>query len=197
VRKNKPNGRCTVCKFERAHPGLVSGRLARGATFYEVAAEFGLNREAVRRHWNLHVGDEEQRKKIHRNALKLAASIDPEQVARDSIVVPIEVCDAQISDWRRDVREARQRDDRMALEMADRALFRWLSGRYSMTRDLRRQYAPSLQVNVQQNNFGDQAATIERVLGALAGYPEARQAVIVALRTPVPLLGPVIEAAGD
>jgi hypothetical protein len=197
VPKKGPNGRCTVCKFERAHPGLVSGRLARGATFYETAVEFGLNREAVRRHWALHVGDDEQRKKIHRSALRLARTVDPAKIAEDSTLVPLEVCDQQISDWRRDVREARQRDDRLALEIADRGLYRWVIGRHAVTRDLRRQCAPSLQVNLQQNNFGDQAGTIERVLGALAGYPDARQAVIAALRTPVPLLAPMIEAADD
>ena len=181
-----PNGRCKTCKFEREHPGLISGRLARGASFFSVAQEFGLDKEGVRRHWKLHVGDKVARGKIHRKAMALAPKVDLHQLAADSTVAPVEVCDKAIGEWSRDVAAAREREDSGALRLADNALRQWVLARSIVTRDVRKQFGAQVNVNTGNGAGGDQTATIHRVIAALRPFPEA----VVAVREALALDGP-------
>jgi hypothetical protein len=168
-------GCCQGCNhLERVR---IERLLATGASMKEAARKFAIDYHALRRHWGNHVSAEARAAYI---AGAGAAKDQLEEIAADESLALIE--------HYRIVRGALYKRLSAASELGDSNSLALLAGRlHENFRDCARltgelQSGPLLNL---QNNIlvnPDYTRAIARIVSAVAPYPEAREAVIVALR---------------
>ena len=173
--KGSRTGRCQGCNhLERVR---IERLLATGASMKAAARKFAIDYHALRRHWRNHVSAEARAAYI---AGAGAAKDQLEEIAADESLALI--------DHYRIVRGALYKRLSVASELGDSNSLGLLAGRlHENFRDCGRltgelQSGPLLNL---QNNIlvnPDYTRAIARIVSAVAPYPEAREAVIAALR---------------
>ena len=174
-RKGLPTGRCQGCN----HPERVRIErfLAAGASIKGAARKFDIDYHALRRHWTNHVSAEARAS----YAASAGATIDQlEQFVADE--------SPGLIDHYRIVRGALYKGFTAAVELGDGNSLALLAGRLHenfrdcgrLTGELQRGPLLNIQNNVLVNP--DYSRAIARIVSAVAPYPEAREAVIAALR---------------
>ena len=167
-------GRCQGCNLERAR---IERLLAAGASIKGTARKFAIDHHALRRHWINHVSAEARAGYI---AGAGATKDQLEEIVTDESLALI--------DHYRVVRAALYKGFGAASEIGDSNSLALLAGRlHENFRDCSRltgelQHGPLLNI---QNNLlinPDYTKAIARIVSAVAPYPEAREAVIAALR---------------
>jgi hypothetical protein len=174
-RKGSPTGRCQGCNHsERVR---IERLLAAGASIKGAARKFAIDYHALHRHWRNHVSAEARATYV---AGAGATKDQLEEIVADESLGLI--------DHYRIVRAALYQGFSAAAELADSHSLTLLAGRlHENFRDCGRltgelQRGPLLNV---QNNIlvnPDYMRAIARIVSAVAPYPEAREAVIGALR---------------
>src|SRR5215470_349523 len=173
--RGSQTGRCQGCNHhERAR---LERLLAAGASIKGTARKFEINYHALRRHWINHVSPEARATYIAGTG---ATKDQLEEIVADESLALI--------DHYRIVRCGLYKGFGAASELADPNSLAVLAGRlHENLRDCGRltgelQHGPLL--NIQNNVLvsPDYSKAIARIVGAVAPYPEARQAVIAALR---------------
>jgi hypothetical protein len=173
-RKGSLTGRCQGCN----HPERVRIErfLATGAAIKGAARKFAIDYHALRRHWRNHVSAEARATYI---AGPAAAKDQLEEIVADESLGLI--------DHYRIVRGALYKGFSAAAELGDGHALGLLAGRLHenldcgrLTGELQRGPLLNIQNNVLVNP--DYTRAIARIVSAVAPYPEAREAVIAALR---------------
>ena len=174
-RKGSLTGRCQGCN----HPERVRIErfLAAGAAIKGAARKFAIDYHALRRHWRNHVSAEARATYI---AGPAAAKDQLEEIVADESLGLI--------DHYRIVRGALYKGFSAAAELGDGHALALLAGRLHenfrdcgrLTGELQRGPLLNIQNNVLVNP--DYTRAIARIVSAVAPYPEAREAVIAALR---------------
>lgn len=174
-RKGSLTGRCQGCN----HPERVRIErfLATGAAIKGAARKFAIDYHALRRHWRNHVSAEARATYI---AGPAAAKDQLEEIVADESLGLI--------DHYRIVRGALYKGFSAAAELGDGNAVALLAGRLHenfrdcgrLTGELQRGPLLNIQNNVLVNP--DYTRAIARIVSAVAPYPEAREAVIAALR---------------
>ena len=174
-RKGSLTGRCQGCN----HPERVRIErfLATGAAIKGAARKFAIDYHALRRHWRNHVSAEARATYI---AGPAAAKDQLGEIVADELLGLI--------DHYRIVRGALYKGFSAAAELADGHALALLAGRLHenfrdcgrLTGELQRGPLLNIQNNVLVNP--DYTRAIARIVSAVAPYPEAREAVIAALR---------------
>jgi hypothetical protein len=174
-RKGSLTGRCQGCN----HPERVRIErfLATGAAIKGAARKFAIDYHALRRHWRNHVSAEARATYI---AGPAAAKDQLEEIVADESLGLI--------DHYRIVRGALYKWFSAAAELGDGNAVALLAGRLHenfrdcgrLTGELQRGPLLNIQNNVLVNP--DYTRAIARIVSAVAPYPEAREAVIAALR---------------
>jgi hypothetical protein len=173
--KGSRTGRCQGCN----HPERVriERLLASGASIKGAARKFSIDYHALRRHWNNHVSTE-----------ACSAYIAGAGVIKDQLEEIVTDESLALIDHYRIVRGALYKGFGAASELGDGNALALLAGRlHENLRDSGRltgelQRGPLLNI---QNNLlvnPDYSKVIARIVSAVAPYPEAREAVIAALR---------------
>jgi hypothetical protein len=173
--KGSPTGRCQGCN----HPERVRIErfLAAGASIKGAARKFAINYHALRRHWRNHVSAEARAGYI---AGAGATKDQLEEIVADQSLALI--------DHYQIVRAALYKGFSTAAELGDGNSMALLAGRLHenfrdcgrLTGELQRGPLLNIQNNVLVNP--DYSTAIARIVSAVAPYPEAREAVIAALR---------------
>ncbi len=168
-------GRCQGCKhLERAR---IERLLAAGASIKGTARKFEIDHHALRRHWINHVSAEAR-----------ATYIAGAGATKDQLEAIVADESLALIDHYRIVRGALYKGFGAATELGDGNSLALLAGRlHENFRDCSRltgelQHGPLLNI---QNNLlisPDYTKAIARIVSAVAPYPEAREAVIAALR---------------
>ena len=173
--KRAPTGRCQGCNHsERVR---IERFLAAGASIKGAARKFDIDYHALRRHWTNHVSAEARATYVAGSA---ASKDQLEEIVADESLALI--------DHYRIVRGALYQRFTAAAELGDGNSLALLAGRlHENFRDCGRltgelQHGPLL--NIQNNVLvnPDYTRAIARIVSAVAPYPEARDAVIAALR---------------
>ena len=173
--KRSPSGRCQGCNHvERVR---IERFLAAGASIKAAARKFAIDYHALRRHWRNHVSAE-----------AVADYIAGAGASKDQLEAIVADEALALIDHYRIVRGALYKGFSAAAELRDGNSLALLAGRlHENFRDCGRltgelQQGPLLNV---QNNIlvnPDYTRAIARLVSAVAPYPEAREAVIAALR---------------
>ena len=170
-----PNGRCTVCRHsERAR---IERMLSAGASKRSVGAKFKLAPDAVWRHWHNHVSAEA------RAAYVAGAGLSKdqlEQVAADealSVLDHLKIIRGRLYFGLDAVSEA---GDRINLDRLAGRLHENLSLVAKLTGELQRGPLFNIQNNVSISP--DYSLAIARIVAAVAPFPDARIAIVAALR---------------
>ena len=173
--KGSRTGRCQGCNhLERVR---IERLLAAGASIKGAARKFAIDYHALRRHWINHVPAEAR-----------AAYIAGAGATKDQLEAIIADESLALIDHYRIVRGGLYKGFGTASEIGDSSSLAMLAGRlHENLRDCGRltgelQHGPLLNV---QNNIlvsPDYSKAIARIVSAVAPYPEAREAVIAALR---------------
>ena len=168
-------GRCQGCNhLERVR---IERLLAAGASIKGAARKFAIDYHALRRHWRNHVSAEAR-----------AAHIAGAGASKDQLEEIVADESLALIDHYRIVRGALYKGFGAASEIGDGNALALLAGRlHENLRDTGRltgelQRGPLLNI---QNNLlvnPDYTKAIARIVSAVAPYPEAREAVIAALR---------------
>src|SRR5262249_9434821 len=173
--KGSRTGRCHGCNH--AERVRIERFLAAGASIKGAARKFQIDYHALRRHWVNHVSAEAR-----------AAYIAGAGATKDQLEEVVADESLALIDHYRLVREALYKGFSAASEAGDGSAVALLAGRvHENLRDSARlsgelQRGPLLNV---QNNIlvnPDYTTAIARIVSAVAPFPEARQAVIAALR---------------
>jgi hypothetical protein len=174
-RKGSPSGRCQGCN----HPERVRVErfLAAGASIKGAARKFAIDYHALRRHWRNHVSAEARATYVAGTG---ASKDQLEEIVADESVGLI--------DHYRIVRGTLYKGFSAAAELGDSNALALLAGRLHenfrdcgrLTGELQRGPLLNIQNNVLVNP--DYTRAIARLVSAVAPYPEAREAVIAALR---------------
>jgi len=151
--------------------------LAAGGSIKGTARKFAIDHHALRRHWINHVSADAR-----------AAYIAGSGATKDQLEAIVADESLALIDHYRIVRGALYKGFGAASELADPNALALLAGRlHENLRDCGRltgelQHGPLL--NIQNNVLvsPDYSKAIARIVGAVAPYPEAREAVIAALR---------------
>jgi hypothetical protein len=168
-------GRCQGCNhLERAR---IERLLAAGASIKGTARKFAIDHHALRRHWINHVSADSR-----------VAYIAGAGATKDQLEAIVADESLALIDHYRIVRGGLYKGFGVASEVGDSNSLALLAGRlHENFRDCSRltgelQHGPLL--NIQNNVLvnPDYSKAIARIVSAVAPYPEAREAVIVALR---------------
>ena len=168
-------GRCQGCNhLERMR---IERLLAAGASIKGTARKFEIDYHALRRHWINHVSTEAR-----------AAYIAGAGATKDQLEEIVADESLALIDHYRIVRSALYKGFSAASELRDGNSLALLAGRlHENLRDCGRltgelQHGPLL--NIQNNVLlnPDYTRAIAQIVSAVAGYPEARDAIIAALR---------------
>jgi hypothetical protein len=183
--KGSRTGRCQGCNhLERVR---IERLLAAGASIKGAARKFEIDYHALRRHWINHVSAEAR-----------SAYIAGAGVAKDQLEEVVADESLALVDHYRIVRSGLYRGFSAASELGDGNCLALLAGRlHENLRDCGRltgelQHGPLL--NVQNNVLvnPDYTNAIARIVAAVAPFPEARDAVIAALRDLETASGPAL-----
>jgi hypothetical protein len=173
--KGSRTGRCQGCNHvERVR---IERLLAAGASIKGAARKFAIDYHALRRHWRNHVSAEAR-----------AAYIAGAGATKDQLEEIVADESLGLIDHYRIVRGALYKGFSAASELADGNSIALLAGRLHenfrdcgrLTGELQRGPLLNIQNNVLVNP--DYTRAIARIVAAVAPYPEAREAVIAALR---------------
>ena len=173
--KGSRTGRCQGCNhLERVR---IERLLAVGASIKGAARKFEIDYHALRRHWLNHVPTEAR-----------ATYIAGAGVAKDQLEEIVADESLALIDHYRIVRGALYKGFGAASELGDGNALALLAGRLHenlrdsgrLTGELQRGPLLNIQNNVLPNP--DYTKAIARIVSAVASYPEAREAVIAALR---------------
>ena len=173
--KGSRTGRCQGCNhLERVR---IERLLAAGASIKGAARKFAIDYHALRRHWRNHVSAEAR-------ALYMAGA----GAAKDQLEEIVADESLALIDHYRIVRGALYKRLSAASEVGDGNSLALLAGRLHenfrdcgrLTGELQRGPLLSVQNNILVNP--DYTRAIARIVSAVAPYPEAREAVIAALR---------------
>jgi len=173
--KGSRTGRCQGCNHvERAR---IERLLAAGASVKGTARKFDIDYHALRRHWINHVSPEAR-----------AAYIAGAGATKDQLEAIVADESLALVDHYRITRSGLYRAFSAACEAGDGSVLAMLAGRLHenfhdcgrLTGELQRGPLLNIQNNVLVNP--DYSKAIARIVSAVAPYPEARQAVIAALR---------------
>ena len=174
-RRGAPTGRCQGCN----HPERVRIErfLAAGASIKGAARKFAIDYHALRRHWRNHVSAEARATYV---AGAGATKDQLEAIVADEFLALV--------DHYRIVRCGLYKGFTAAAELGDSNSLALLSGRLHenfrdcgrLTGELQRGPLLNIQNNILVNP--DYTRAIARIVSAVAPYPEAREAVIAALR---------------
>jgi hypothetical protein len=173
--KGSRTGRCQGCNhLERAR---IERLLAAGASMKGTARKFAIDYHALRRHWINHVSTEAR-----------AAYIAGAGATKDQLEAMVADESLAIIDHYRIVRGGLYKGFGAASEIGDGNALALLAGRLHenlrdcarLTGELQRGPLLNIQNNVLVNP--DYMKAIARIVVAVAPYPEARAAVIMALR---------------
>jgi len=173
--KGSRTGRCQGCNhLERVR---IERLLAAGASIKGTARKFAIDYHALRRHWTNHVSTEAR-----------AAYIAGAGATKDQLEAIVADESLALIDHYRIVRGGLYKSFGAASEIGDCNALALLAGRlHENLRDCGRltgelQHGPLL--NIQNNVLvnPDFSRAIARIVSAVALYPEAREAVIAALR---------------
>src|SRR5215469_7339274 len=173
--KGSRTGRCQGCNhLERVR---IERLLSAGASIKGTARKFGIDYHALRRHWINHVSAEAR-----------ATYIAGAGVAKDQLEEVVADESLALIDHYRIVRGALYKGISAASEVGDNNALALLAARLHenfrdcgrLTGELQRGPLLNIQNNVQVNP--DYTQAIARIVSAVAPYPEARGAVIAALR---------------
>ena len=173
--KGSRTGRCQGCKhLERVR---IERLLAAGASIKGTARKFSIDCHALRRHWINHVSAEAR-----------AAYIAGAGATRDQLEELVADESLALIDHYRIVRGALYKAMSAASEVGDGNALALLAGRLHenfrdcgrLTGELQRGPLLNIENNILVNP--DYTKVIARIVSAVAPYPEAREAVIKALR---------------
>ena len=174
-RRGAPTGRCQGCN----HPERVRIErfLAAGASIKGAARKFAIDYHALRRHWRNHVSAEAR-----------ATYVAGAGATKDQLEAIVADESLALVDHYRIVRGGLYKGFTAAAELGDSNSLALLSGRLHenfrdcgrLTGELQRGPLLNIQNNVLVNP--DYTRAIARIVSAVAPYPEAREAVIAALR---------------
>jgi hypothetical protein len=173
--KGSRTGRCQGCNhLERVR---IERLLAAGASMKGTARKFAIDYHALRRHWINHVSTEAR-----------AAYIAGAGATKDQLEAIVADESLAIIDHYRIVRGGLYKGFGAASEIGDGNALALLAGRLHenlrdcarLTGELQRGPLLNIQNNVLVNP--DYMKSIARIVSAVAPYPEARAAVIMALR---------------
>jgi hypothetical protein len=174
-RKGAPSGRCQGCN----HPERVriERLLAAGASIKGAARQFDIDYHSLRRHWTNHVSAEAR-----------ASYVTGAGATKDQLEQFVADESLGLIDHYRIVRGALYKGFTAAVELGDGNFLSLLAGRLHenfrdcgrLTGELQRGPLLNIQNNVLVNP--DYTRAIARIVSAVAPYPEAREAVIAALR---------------
>jgi hypothetical protein len=173
--KGSRTGRCQGCNhLERVR---IERLLAAGASIKGTARKFAIDSHALRRHWINHVSAEAR-----------AAHIAGAGATKDQLEEIVADESLALIDHYRIVRGSLYKGFGAASEIGDSNSLAMLAGRLHenfrdcgrLTGELQRGPLLNIQNNVLVNP--DYSRTIARIVSAVAPYPEAREAVIAALR---------------
>src|SRR5690348_16922367 len=168
-------GRCRGCNhLERVR---IERLLAAGASLKGTARKFEIDYHALRRHWINHVSPEAR-----------AAYIAGAGATKDQLEIVVADESLALIDHYRIVRGALYKGFGAASEVGDGNSLALLAGRLHenfrdcgrLTGELQRGPLLNIQNNVLVNP--DYTRAIARIVSAVAPYPEAREAVVAALR---------------
>src|SRR5215813_7264900 len=174
-RKGAPTGRCQGCNHsERVR---IERFLAVGASIKGTARKFAIDYHALRRHWRNHV-----------SAAARATYVAGAGASKDQLEEIVAGESLGLIDHYRIVRGALYKGFSAAAELADSNSLALLAGRLHenfrdcgrLTGELQRGPLLNIQNNVLVNP--DYTRAISRIVSAVAPYPQARDAVIAALR---------------
>ena len=174
-RRGAPTGRCQGCN----HPERVRIErfLAAGASIKGAARNFAIDYHALRRHWRNHVSAEAR-----------ATYVAGAGATKDQLEAIVADESLALVDHYRIVRGGLYKGFTAAAELGDSNSLALLSGRLHenfrdcgrLTGELQRGPLLNIQNNILVNP--DYTRAIARIVSAVAPYPEAREAVIAALR---------------
>src|ERR1700747_385963 len=173
--KGSRTGHCQGCNHvERAR---IERLLAAGASIKGTARKFEIDYHALRRHWINHVSPEAR-----------AACIAGAGATKDQLEAIVADESLALIDHYRIVRGALYKGFGAASEVGDSNALALLTGRLHenfrdcgrLTGELQRGPLLNIENNVLVNP--DYSRAIARIVSAVAPYPEAREAVIAALR---------------
>jgi hypothetical protein len=173
--KGSRTGRCQGCNHvERVR---IERLLAAGASIKGAARKFAIDYHSLRRHWRNHVSAEAP-----------SAYIAGAGATKDQLEEIVADESLSLLDHYRIVRGALYKGFTAASELADGNSLALLAGRLHenfrdcgrLTGELQRGPLLNIQNNVLVNP--DYTRAIARIVAAVAPYPEAREAVIAALR---------------
>ncbi len=174
-RRGAPTGRCQGCN----HPERVRIErfLAAGASIKGAARNFAIDYHALRRHWRNHVSAEAR-----------ATYVAGAGATKDQLEAIVADESLALVDHYRIVRGGLYKGFTAAAELGDSNSLALLSGRLHenfrdcgrLTGELQRGPLLNIQNNILVNP--DCTRAIARIVSAVAPYPEAREAVIAALR---------------
>src|SRR5215470_10103004 len=174
-RKGAPTGRCQGCN----HPERVRIErfLAAGASIKGAASKFDIDYHALRRHWTNHVSAETR-----------AGYVAGAGATKDQLEEFVADEALGLIDHYRIVRGTLYKGFTGAAELGDGNSLALLAGRLHenfrdcgrLTGELQRGPLLNIQNNVLVNP--DHTRAITRIVSAVAPYPDAREAVIAALR---------------
>ena len=175
MKKGSRIGRCQGCNhLERMR---IERLLAAGTSIKGTARKFDIDDHALRRHWINHVSPEAR-----------ATSIAGAGASKDQLEAVVADESLALIDHYRIVRSALYNCFGAASEVGDSNSLALLAGRLHenfrdcgrLTGELQRGPLLNIQNNVLVNP--DYTRAIARIVSAVAPYPEAREAVIAALR---------------
>ena len=173
--KRSSNDRCQGCNhLERVR---IERLLAAGASVKAAAGKFAIDYHALRRHWKNHVSAEAR-----------ADYIAGAGASKDQLAEIVADESLGLLDHYRIIRGALYKGLSAAAELGDSNSLALLAGRLHenfrdcgrLTGELQRGPLLNIQNNVLVNP--DYTRAITRIVSAVAPYPEAREAVIAALR---------------
>jgi hypothetical protein len=179
MEKRKRLSTCTVCRHqERWRIELLK---AGGAGIDALAAKFGVSRDAIFRHWHTHVTD----------SMKAGYLSGPSEMANLAAKAATE--GDSVIDYLRICRTALTSQLAAASEAGDSRTTAYVAGQLTKTLETIGKLTGELgelarsSINITNNNIAimnsPQFATLQAtMLRALAPYPDARSAVVLALR---------------
>lgn len=168
---------CTCCR----HPDRrrIELKRANGATFESLASEFGLNRMALWRHWNRHVTAEAKAALIA-GPLRIAALQERSEAESRSLLDYLGIMRSSLADMYVKAYEAGA--DQRAVMLSGR-LIEVLREIGKLTGEIQRYTANVTNTtNIAVFNSPDFAMLQSGLIDALAGFPDARAAVVRRLR---------------
>jgi hypothetical protein len=147
------------------HPrrARIEMRLAAGESAYRIQHDYNINREVIRRHWNLHVSDGD-RQRLIRRALEIRPAEELAQAQSDAVVEPLALCAEKNRVLEGLFEKASSANDWDLALTVDKRQLAWVEFQAKLTGPLRK----IDHIKLVQNNYGSDERTLEREMIAVA-----------------------------